>query len=66
MQKAKPRDPAEIQKLHELVAAAVGLDTTRGDQLTVENIAFNEPTPRGDCQSPALVERFGPQVDGAC
>ena len=32
-----------MQKIQQLVAAAVGLDTTRGDQLTVENVAFDEP-----------------------
>jgi flagellar M-ring protein FliF len=39
---AAPRTAEEIQKIHDLVAAAVGLDTMRGDQLTVENIAFEE------------------------
>lgn len=37
-----PREPAEIERIKGLVAASVGLDTTRGDQLTVENIAFEE------------------------
>ena len=40
----KPRDPAEIQRLQSLVAAAVGLDTKRGDLLTIENMSF-ETTP---------------------
>jgi flagellar M-ring protein FliF len=39
---AKPRAAAEIQRIQGLVAAAVGLDADRGDQLTVENIAFEE------------------------
>ncbi len=39
---AKPRSAADIQKVHDLVAASVGLDAERGDQLTVENIAFEE------------------------
>lgn len=39
----KPRDPAEMERIKALVAASVGLDTERGDQLTVENIAFEEP-----------------------
>jgi flagellar M-ring protein FliF len=39
---AKPRAPADIQKIHGLVAAAVGFDAERGDQITVENIAFEE------------------------
>lgn len=38
----KPREPAEIERIKGLVAASVGLDAARGDQLTVENIAFEE------------------------
>lgn len=54
----KPREPADIQKIQELVTAGVGLDTERGDRLTVENIAFSEVV---DEETPAtLVERFGP------
>jgi flagellar M-ring protein FliF len=41
---SKRRDPAEIQKIQNLVAAAVGFNTERGDQLTVENISFEEVT----------------------
>ncbi|MCC7185380.1 MAG: flagellar M-ring protein FliF [Acidobacteria bacterium] len=37
---ATPRTPEELQRLHTLVASAVGLVPDRGDQLTVENIAF--------------------------
>jgi len=44
----RARDTAEMQKLQNLVAAAVGIDATRGDQITVENIAFG--------QEPTLVE----------
>jgi flagellar M-ring protein FliF len=48
----KPRDPAELQKMQTLVATAVGLDTLRGDQLTVENVPFEsevveDPPPAG-------------------
>jgi flagellar M-ring protein FliF len=32
-----------MQKLQNLVAAAVGIDPARGDQITVENIAFDVP-----------------------
>jgi flagellar M-ring protein FliF len=58
---SKPRSAAEIQKIHDLVAASVGLDTDRGDQLTVENIAFDEPA----VEEPAPVSRwqqYQPQV----
>lgn len=46
----RPRQPAELQKIQGIVAAAVGIDTTRGDVLTVENVAFGvnqveEPVP---------------------
>ena len=57
----KPRTPADIQKIHGLVAAAVGIDTERGDQVTVENIAFEEPTAE-ELTSPSAWQRYGPQV----
>ncbi len=38
----KPREAAEMERIKGLVAASVGLDTERGDLLTVENIAFEE------------------------
>jgi flagellar M-ring protein FliF len=57
-----PREPAEVQKLHGLVAAAVGLDPTRGDQLTVENIGFGELL-EDDPPVPGWFERFGPQLN---
>lgn len=37
------RSPEELQRLYTLVASAVGLVPDRGDQLTVENIAFEVP-----------------------
>lgn len=39
--KGTPRTAEELQRLQKLVAAAVGFDAERGDQLTVENIAFD-------------------------
>ena len=39
---SKARTAADLQRIHGLVAAAVGFDAERGDQLTVENIAFGE------------------------
>ncbi|MFN8644393.1 MAG: flagellar basal-body MS-ring/collar protein FliF [Candidatus Binatia bacterium] len=41
---SKPRDPAVMDRIKGLVATSVGLDTDRGDQLTVENIAFEDTT----------------------
>jgi flagellar M-ring protein FliF len=40
----RPRSPETLERIQRLVAAAVGLDPARGDQLTVENIAFGETT----------------------
>jgi flagellar M-ring protein FliF len=52
------RKPEELQKIQTLVATAVGLDTTRGDQLTVENIAFDAPVTE-EPAPPTLLERYG-------
>lgn len=49
----RPWEPDGLQRIQSIVAAAVGLDPARGDQLTVENIAFDgaiedpEPAPPG-------------------
>lgn len=48
-----PRDPAEIERIQRLVAAAVGIDQERGDQLTVENIAFDDATEVVEPEAPA-------------
>jgi len=58
---ATARPAEDIQKIHGLVAAAVGIDPDRGDQLTVENIAFEEP-PVEEVQTPGAWQRFSPQV----
>ncbi len=58
---ATARPAEDIQKIHGLVAAAVGLDPDRGDQLTVENIAFEEP-PVEEVQTPGAWQRLAPQV----
>jgi flagellar M-ring protein FliF len=39
----KTRSAEELQKIHDIVAAAVGLDVDRGDRLTVADIPFEEP-----------------------
>jgi len=40
VEKLQPRSAEELKKLREQVAAAVGIQEKRGDQLTVENLAF--------------------------
>jgi len=39
------RSPDELRNLTSLAQAAVGYDTTRGDMLTVEDLAFDENRP---------------------
>ena len=41
VRKAAPRTADELKKIKDVVAAAIGVDNTRGDLLTVENIAFD-------------------------
>ena len=61
----RPRDADELQKLEGLVAAAVGLDTGRGDLLTVENIAFEIPEFE-EPEPPSAWQTWSPQIiDGA-
>jgi flagellar M-ring protein FliF len=62
--KRKPRDPAAMQKLQKLVAASIGLDTQRGDLVTVENIAFEAPIPE-PVITPTLWQRVSDQSSGA-
>jgi flagellar M-ring protein FliF len=57
----KSRTPEEIQKIQGLVAAAVGLEPDRGDQLTVENVAFDEPVVIEAPPAP-FMERYSPQI----
>jgi flagellar M-ring protein FliF len=55
------RSREELQKIHGLVAAAVGFDMLRGDQLTVENVSFDEPTIDEEAP-PSIFVRFAPQL----
>lgn len=57
----KPRTPEELQKIQSLVAAAVGLEPDRGDQLTVENVSFDEPVVVEPPPAP-FHERYAPQL----
>jgi flagellar M-ring protein FliF len=57
----QPRTPEELQKIQALVAAAVGLETERGDHLTVENVSFDEP-PVEQGPTPTILEKYSPQI----
>lgn len=37
------RSPEELQKIQEVVGAAVGIDTNRGDQIVVQAMPFDQP-----------------------
>jgi flagellar M-ring protein FliF len=65
----KPWEAGEIQRLQGLVAAAVGLNTTRGDQVTIENMSFEvpavEPEPAAPSMGTQVVDRlkeYGPSA----
>lgn len=51
------RKPEELQKLEALVATAVGLDEDRGDRVTVQNIAFDDPLPV-EPETPGFLVRY--------
>lgn len=60
-----PRSREELQKIQGLVAAAVGLNMERGDQLTVENVSFEEQVAE-EIEAPSVLLRYAPQIqDGA-
>ena len=48
----RPWEPAALQRLHGVVAAAVGLDEERGDLLTIENISFEVTAPEAEPAAP--------------
>lgn len=63
---SKPRDPAFMQQVSDLAARAAGLDTQRGDVLTVQNIAFEtvqDDVP--DARSADWAQRLWPLWIGA-
>lgn len=49
------RTSEELQKIQQLVAAAVGTNEARGDQVVVQSIPFNQPAPEAGAQG--LLER---------
>lgn len=57
-----PRSREELQKIQGLVAAAVGLDAERGDQLTIENVAFDEPVLE-NAPPQTMMQRYAPQIE---
>lgn len=58
----KPRTAEDLQKIQALVSAAVGLDAERGDQITVENMSFEETPIEETLPPPGAWQKYGPQV----
>lgn len=50
--KNTPRTAEDLQRIQQLVATSVGLDADRGDQITVENIGFNEAPTEPEATQP--------------
>jgi flagellar M-ring protein FliF len=69
--KSNPRSADELKKLREQVASAVGIQEKRGDQLTVENIAFaSTANPKEEAEAKRqfwvdLVRQFAPMAGWA-
>jgi flagellar M-ring protein FliF len=55
----RKRSPEEMKQIEELAKAAIGLDSARGDHLSVENISFAAIAPG---PPPNLTERVAPLV----
>jgi len=60
----KPRTKDELLRIQNLVSAAVGIDATRGDLLTVDNVSFSERPEAEDVPAPVGTwEKYGPQIN---
>jgi flagellar M-ring protein FliF len=58
----RKRTPEEMKQIEDLVAAAIGIDATRGDKVAVENLSF-QILPLETPDVPTLSERVVPIVD---
>jgi flagellar M-ring protein FliF len=56
------RTSEELKKFENLVASSVGFDAMRGDRVTVENIAFDEPVAE-EVAAPGVFVRYQPQIE---
>jgi len=52
----RKRTPDELKQIEDLAKAAIGVDVTRGDSLTVQNLSF-EQTPVDALPKPSVTER---------
>ncbi|WP_112310267.1 flagellar basal-body MS-ring/collar protein FliF [Pseudogemmobacter bohemicus] len=56
----QPRSDSEISALRELVAAAAGIDESRGDSLTLKSLEFQPLTAEGTEATTGFLAGFGP------
>jgi flagellar M-ring protein FliF len=56
----QPRSDAELATLAELVSSAVGLDTKRGDVLTLKSLPFEQQAVEGTLAESGFLSAFGP------
>jgi flagellar M-ring protein FliF len=56
------RTSEELKKFENLVASSVGFNADRGDRVTVENIAFDEPLAE-EVEAPGVFVRYQPQIE---
>ncbi len=59
-----PRPDDELTALQELAASAAGLDTARGDAITIKSFPFNRPEGEAMIEPPGLMEEFLDQYLG--
>ncbi|MCX6537757.1 MAG: flagellar basal-body MS-ring/collar protein FliF [Acidobacteria bacterium] len=60
----KPRTKNELLRIQNLVTAAVGIDASRGDLLTVDNVSFTERPDAEDVPVPVgTLEKYSPQIN---
>lgn len=60
----KARTKDELQRIQNLVTAAVGIDASRGDLLTVDNVSFSERPDSEDVPAPVgMLEKYSPQIN---
>ena len=57
-----PRTAEELEDLRLLVASAVGFDDTRGDQITIRSMEFQQPPDAGTAEPLPMFDRLGLDV----
>jgi len=53
----RKRAPEEMKQLDELVRAAIGFNTQRGDELSIQNISFQAPPPADALPAPTAMQK---------